>query len=302
MGDTFQLEQWSLASPAMKTSLHVLALAISVACLTASPAREDRDADEGGSGDGPEIIINEVVQKNVDANEDENADETAAGPEDLLGMEMNPEDNEIKVNEKIGQDGGNKLDKKKCQKCIRSHYRARHADFCETCEKKDDEEVNKTDETSQIVKPNKRCAKCARKNFRARNEVFCSEKCPSNAETEHNSKVHDKKENNNKNNNKLSEDEKAETVETESNQENPDVKVSNIMESVDETTTETNSKKTENKHTKKKKNKKHTEKEADDMKSENDESLVEPEEEQKDTIKLGPLENLIRFLIKTNTY
>merc|ERR1712203_810918 len=147
--------------------------------------------------------------------------------------EMNPEDNEIKVNEKIGQDGGNKLDKKKCQKCIRSHYRARHADFCETCEKKD--------ETSQIVKPNKRCAKCARKNFRARNEVFCSEKCPSNAETEHNSKVHDKKENTKKNNNKLSEDEKAEIVETESNQ-NPNVKVSNIMESVDETTTETNSK------------------------------------------------------------
>jgi len=311
MGDTFQLEQWSLVSPAMKTYLHVLALAISVACLTASPASEDREADEVGSGDGPEIIINEVVEKNADANEDENADETAAGPEDLLGMEMNPEDNEIKVNEKIGEDGGNKLDKKKCQKCIRSHYRARHADFCETCEKKTDEDTNKTDETSQIVKPNKRCAKCARKNFRARNEVFCSEKCSSNAETDHNSKVHDKKENNKKNNNKISKDEKEEIVETESNEENPDVKVSNIIESLDETTTEANSKKTENKHTKKnkkhkhknkKKNKKHAEKEAEDMKSENDESLVESEEEEKDAIKLGPLENLIRFLIKTNTY
>merc|ERR1712241_978377 len=120
-----------------------------------------------------------------------------------------------------------------------------------------DEDTNKTDETSQIVKPNKRCAKCARKNFRARNEVFCSEKCSSNAETDHNSKVHDKKENNKKNNNKISEDEKEEIVETESNQENPDVKVSNIIDSVDETTTEANSKKAENKPTRKNKKHKH---------------------------------------------
>jgi len=297
----------------MKTFLRILALAISVACLTASPASEDREADEVGSGDGPEIIINEVVEKNVNDNEDENADETAAGPEDLLGMEMNPEDNEIKVNEKIGQDGANKLDKKKCQKCIRSHYLARHADFCETCEQKNGEESNKTNESSQMAKPNKRCVKCARKHFRARNEVFCSEKCLPNAETEHSSKLHDKKEKNKKNKN--SEEEKEEIVQTEATEEDPNVKVSNIVESADETTTEQNSQKTDHKHTKKnkkhkhknkKKNKKHAEKEAEkeaeDMKSENNESSIESEEEQKDTIKLGPLENLIRFLIKTNTY
>jgi len=309
MGDTFQLEQWSLVSPAMNTFLHVLALAFWVACLTANPVSEGHDE---GSGDGPEIVINEVVEKNVDANEHENADEDTASSEDLLGMEMNPEDNEIKVNEKIGQDAGNKLDKKKCQKCIRAHYQARHADFCEKCEHKSGEEGGKPDETSQMSKPNRRCSKCARKNFRTRNDDFCSQECPS-IEADHITKVHKKKENNKKMKNKDTEDENKDEAQTEPDQENVDVKVSNVEDNVEETTTEADSKMPHKKHTKKnkkhkhekhrKKNKKNGEKVTEDTKTENDESSVdESEDEKKDTIKLGPLENLIRFLIKTNTY
>jgi len=297
-------EQWSLATLAMKTFLHVLALATCVACVTANPARKGSESDEDGSGDGPEIVINDAVTKNVEANEVDNAAESASNPEDLLGMEMNPEDNEIKDNEKIEQDVTN-VSKKKCQKCIRSHYRARHADFCDVCEKKNDNGEMKNDEASQVSKPNKRCAKCARKNFKARNEVFCSEECPSSEETKDHTKAHNKKENNKKNKIKdnKDEDEEEEIVEAESDSTNPDV--------TDETTTEQNSKihekknnekKKNQKHKNKKKNKKQADKKVDETKLEDAESVPEVEEEEKDKVKLGPLESLIRFLIKSNTY
>jgi len=290
----------------MKTYLHVLALAACVAFLTASPASESREP-EDGSGDGPEIVINDVVEKNVETNEDDSAVESEDNPTDLLDLEMNPEDNEIKVNEKIEDDGTHKLDKKKCQKCIRSHYHARHADFCESCEQKNDHEEVKEDETSQTSKPNKRCVKCARKNFRARNEEFCSEQCSAEEGTKHHKKVHNK----NKNKNKQTDDEETETAETdESESEVADVKVTNNVDDA-ETTTEQDSQSSEKKHTKKKKhhkhknnkkNKKHTEKKEENVKSEADETSEVEQEEEKDTVKLGPLENLIRFLIKSNTY
>lgn len=290
----------------MKTYLHVLALAACVAFLTASPASESREP-EDGSGDGPEIVINDVVEKNVETNEDDSAVESEDNPTDLLDLEMNPEDNEIKVNEKIEDDGTHKLDKKKCQKCIRSHYQARHADFCESCEQKNDHEEVKEDETSQTSKPNKRCVKCARKNFRARNEEFCSEQCNAEEGTKHHKKVHNK----NKNKNKQTDDEETETAETdESESEVADVKVTNNVDDA-ETTTEQDSQSSEKKHTKKKKhhkhknnkkNKKHTEKKEENVKSEADETSEVELEEEKDTVKLGPLENLIRFLIKSNTY
>jgi len=290
----------------MKTYLHVLALAACVAFLTASPASESREP-EDGSGDGPEIVINDVVEKNVETNEDDSAVESEDNPTDLLDLEMNPEDNEIKVNEKIEDDGTHKLDKKKCQKCIRSHYHARHADFCESCEQKNDHEEVKEDETSQTSKPNKRCVKCARKNFRARNEEFCSEQCSAEEGTKHHKKVHNK----NKNKNKQTDAEETETAETdESESEVADVKVTNNVDDA-ETTTEQDSQSSEKKHTKKKKhhkhknnkkNKKHTEKKEENVKSEADETSEVEQEEEKDTVKLGPLENLIRFLIKSNTY
>jgi len=268
-----------------------------------SESREPED----GSGDGPEIVINDVVEKNVETNEDDSAVESEDNPTDLLDLEMNPEDNEIKVNEKIEDDVTHKLDKKKCQKCIRSHYQARHADFCESCEQKNDHEEVKEDETSQTSKPNKRCVKCARKNFRARNEEFCSEQCTAEEGTKHHKKVHNK----NKNKNKQTDDEETETAETdESESEVADVKVTNNVDDA-ETTTEQDSQSSEKKHTKKKKhhkhknnkkNKKHTEKKEENVKSEADETSEVELEEEKDTVKLGPLENLIRFLIKSNTY
>lgn len=307
----------------MKTYLHILALTTCVAFITSSPASEIRESDEG-SGDGPEIVINDVVEKIVETNDGDNAVESAANP--LLDMEMNPEDNEIKVNEKIVDDVTNKLDKKKCQKCTRYHYHARHADFCGTCEKKNENEEVKNEETTQASKTSTRCKKCARKNFKARNEAFCSEQCSTEEESKpienkHQNKVHNKKVHNKKkhvSNEKTKEEEtRVEITESESAPEVADVKVSDLVGEVDEIITEQDIESNENKNIKKnkkqkqknkdknkKKNKKHNDVKQVEIGEKLEEPIVtiEETEAQKDTVKLGPLENLIRFLIKSNTY
>lgn len=300
----------------MKTYLHVLALAYCAAFITASPASESRDLEEG-SGDGPEIVINDVVEKNIENNDADDAVEGAVNSSDLLDLEVNPEENEIKGNEKIAEDGTNKLDKKKCQKCIRSHYRARHDEFCGSCEKQNGNGEVKEEETSQEQKP-KRCIKCERKNFKARHEAFCSEQCSAEGETKPIKKVHNKKVHNKKNKDKSVVAEKEETTHTdesvsESAADVADVKVTNNVDDGAETTTEQDLKNTEkknhktkknknkNKEKKKNKNKKHATDKGEESVSES-ESPIEEQEDQKDAVKLGPLENLIRFLIKSNTY
>lgn len=302
----------------MKTYLHVLAFATCVAFITASPASESRDSEEG-SGDGPEIVINDVVEKNIENNDADDAVENPVKPSDLLDLEVNPEENEIKVNEKIAEDGTNKLNKKKCQKCLRSHYRARHDEFCGSCEKQNGNGEVKEEETSQMLKP-KRCVKCERKNFKARNEVFCSEQCSAEGETKPMKKVHNKKVQNKKNKDKtdLAENEEAtqtDESESESAADVADVKVTHNVDDETETTTKQEMKDTEKKNNKTKKNKKNKKKEKkknknkkhesdnkEEIMSESDESPNEEQEDQKDAVKLGPLENLIRFLIKSNTY
>lgn len=304
----------------MKTYLHVLALATCVALIIASPASESRDL-EDGSGDGPEIVINDVVEKNIENNDADDAVESPVKPSesDLLDLEVNPEENEIKVNEKIAEDGTNKLNKKKCQKCLRSHYRARHDEFCGSCEKQNGNGEVKEEETSQMLKP-KRCIKCERKNFKARNEVFCSEQCSAEGETKPIKKVHNKKVHNKKNKDKTVVAENEETTKTDDSESESvadmvDVKVTNNVDDGAETSTEQDvkitdkknnktkkNKKNKNKEKKKNKNKKHATDKGDESVSESEISLNEEQEDQKDAVKLGPLENLIRFLIKSNTY
>jgi len=301
----------------MKTCLQILVLASSLLFINTSPVSDSLPTEEG-SGDGPEIVINDVVEKNVDIDNavEENASET--DPIDLIGMEMNPEENE--VNDKSVDELENKLANKKCKKCIRGHYRSRNVDFCESCEKKKGNKDEKITEKKQVNVQN-RCKRCARKNFKARNEEFCSDECSSvdinkPAEKKHNKKKHAAK-------NKETNEAVTSTTEAVTTTK----AVVKVLTPVEETTekvmekdTEDHQKKNKNKRKhqksnkndrkKKNKNKKHNEMNTEEVKDEDnkdilseveEESLEEPEE-QKDTVKLGPLENLIKFLINSNTY
>jgi len=305
----------------MKTYLHIFVLASSVVFISTSPASNSLTADEG-SGDGPEIVINDVAEKNVDTDNDNSMDESssAADPADLLDMEMNPEDNE--VNDNSVNEVENKLDNKKCKKCIRGHYRLRHGDFCGSCEKKMENKDEKKVEKKPINLQN-RCKRCARKNFKARNEDFCADDCSTvdmNTPTE---KKHNKKEQDDTENEETTQAVSS-TTEAETT-----TKVAVMVEEPVEVTekdmkkdNKLNEKKNKNKRKpqkpnkkdkkKKNKNKKHTEKNQEVMKEEENkeedilskvvvESLEDPEEH-KDSFKLGPLENLIKFLINSNTY
>jgi len=276
----------------MKTSLYALFLATCVAVVVSELSEE-------GSGDGPEIVIKDADEQTVVVND--GAVESGGKPTNLLDLEMNPEENEIKVNEKVVVGGSSKVNKKKCQKCLRSHYRARHDEFCASCDE-GEAQVEKDEESASSM-PNKRCHKCARKNFRARNEDFCTEECSS-VDTVNDKKKETKVKKKNKNNvsseKNVSED-KVESDESEAD----DVEDSGDDETTTITVQEEADKKNKNKKknqrlknkekSKKKHNKKHKNKKVDDTK-------INIEEDKKETVKLGPLENLIRFLIKTNTY
>jgi len=313
----------------MKTYLHILVLASCVAFICTSPASEIQQSDEG-SGDGPEIVINEVVEKNVDDNGDNTVDTSETSETNLLDMEMNPEENEIKVNEKIADAVENKLDAEKCKKCIRKHYRSRHGEFCSSCEMKNEHKGEKEDETTQSTKINQknRCKKCARKNFKARNEEFCSERCSISEmdkpiEKKHHKKEHKKKIHNQKKQENIAENEEiteatVDAAESETNPKVADVKVvDESNEEVSETTTEqelesnekTKNNKRKNQKQKNKEKKKHKNKIKKQKDEKEEETLLEivessdeESEEQTDAVKLGPLENLIKFLIKSNTY
>jgi len=322
----------------MKTYLHILVLASSALFISTSPVSDSLTADEG-SGDGPEIVINDVVEKNVDTDTD-NSDVSAADPSDLVGMEMNPEENE--VNDKSVDEEENKVDNKKCKKCIRGHYRSRNVDFCDSCEKKKGHKEEKLVEKKKGHKEEKlvekkqvnlhnRCKRCARKNFKARNEEFCSDDCSSVDINKPTDKKHNKKKQNILKNKETTPatTSTTEAVTTTTGTVTTTEAVVKLVKPVDETVeqdmkknTENDQKKNKNKRKqqkpnkkdrkKKNKNKKHSEKhkeqdEVDEIKETEtvleveDESLIEPED-QKDTVKLGPLENLIKFLINANTF
>ena len=72
------------------------------------------------------------------------------------------EDSEETVDSPTGvnREGG-----EKCRKCSRSGWRARHASFCSDCQSQDEEKLRK------------KCEKCSRKGFAFRNIDFCETSC-----------------------------------------------------------------------------------------------------------------------------
>merc|ERR1711972_942160 len=60
----------------------------------------------------------------------------------------------------VNREGG-----EKCRKCSRSGWRARHASFCSECQSQDEEKLRK------------KCEKCSRKGFAFRNIDFCETSC-----------------------------------------------------------------------------------------------------------------------------
>ena len=235
--------------------------------------RNDLDLGEG-SGAGP---LQSVEEPAVEAEEvEEEAVTESARPEDLLGMEANQAENEVEVG---GKRKKGKHPALKCGKCARKNYRGRNAAFCGEC----GAGAGAGQETS--TPPSKlrltiRCRRCQRKHFLARNSEFCGGQCRTVLDTTEpittpgaaNTRNKDDKKNNKKKNNKKNKMKK--------NQKN---------------------KKGGNKKNKNKKKKK-------DLK--NKKPVVDMDEEEismpssilAEEPKLGPLENLIKFLVQSSTF
>merc|ERR1711956_62738 len=158
---------------------------------------------------------------------------------------------------------------KKCQKCARSTWRARHDDFCEQCSAEDIQPASLLNKNADRLK--KKCRRCVRPQFAARHQEFCdSETCEGLIIIS------------------------TTTLTTEPTP-TPEPEHRPIEEGDLKKKVKKNKKKKEKKKGKKKekKNKKQGI-EVDDSVS--DTPLAKPEKD------LGPLENLIKYLIQTNTF
>ena len=89
------------------------------------------------------------------------ADQPLEGSKDSIAASEDSEetvDSPTGVNREV-EDG------EKCRKCSRSGWRARHASFCSDCQSQDEEKLRK------------KCEKCSRKGFAFRNIDFCETSC-----------------------------------------------------------------------------------------------------------------------------
>jgi len=152
---------------------------------------------------------------------------------------------------------------KKCQKCFRSAFRARHSEFCDGCP--DDVEVDAKPLEKDADRLRRKCRRCSNSKFADKHQNFCTIRCK----------------------------QSSITSEPTPTPEPPHRPITN--EDLKKT-----KKKKERKKGQKKTNKKKGVKLPEDEESSSQLSvpLKKPIEEQE----LGPLENLIKYIIHQNTF
>merc|ERR1739838_351888 len=179
-----------LISLNMLTSLwRSLLLAAVLGLVQARPNSEDpQDVVEGSGDEEQDMAISEAVNKVVEL-----VDEVVNDLNDKIeDMEVNLADNEIS-DKKTKKNKDKKINKKKCSKCARKHFRARNSELCDECDGGQAEATTTTGEITTTTmmefinkkkeqKIKERCQKCKKRNFRTRNEDFCSEKCSDESE------------------------------------------------------------------------------------------------------------------------
>ena len=238
------------------------------------------------------------------------------------------------VTEEVSMAAEDVKKKKKCEKCSRKGFMKKNMEFCDTeCKKEEIEdtiggealEVEVEETTSQLNLPTSRCDKCSRKGFLKKNKEFCDTECKKEdiADTIEGEEleVEEIEETTSQLNLPTSEaeqeEEEATTIpspaERKGNKEhtrkcgkcskkgfrkkNKDFCNSDCKDMGENDNTSGKNKKPHGKHHQNK-NKNKTKGNKDMQKGKKD-TL---KEEEKTEEKLGPLENLIKYLIKRNTY
>merc|ERR1712203_387012 len=172
---------------AMRRPGHTLLLLI--VCLATQARTSDVVEGSGDEEFDQDAAINEAVNKVTEL-----VTSWADNLEDLdLDLEINQEENEI-TEEKAAKR------KRKCEKCLRKHFRGRNTEFCDGCQVEEEEETVVEVTTALTTPPSsndnlkynhnnnhrliqrrrkleERCQKCTKNSFRARNDNFCSTKC-----------------------------------------------------------------------------------------------------------------------------
>merc|ERR550532_295661 len=170
----------------MKSSQNLLLLLVffAFACGQPRSARQD-EAEEKTEAAEPLIEENleaaaEETPGEIDESEESDLSEGTSEPEPEPHPETEPEpepegsaansDEKLEESEDLGQQTNTS---KKCQKCFRSAFRARHSEFCDGCGGTSGSEPLEKDGD----RLRRKCRRCSNSKFAEKHQNFCTIRC-----------------------------------------------------------------------------------------------------------------------------
>merc|ERR1712037_757300 len=175
---------------AMKSSQNLLLLLLvffAFACGQPRSARQD-EVEEKTEAAEPLIEENleaaaeetpgEVVSEESDLSEGTSEPEPEPHPE--TEPEPEPEGSAANSDENLEEsdDLGQQTDtSKKCQKCFRSAFRARHSEFCDGCGEASGSEAGAKPLEKDGDRLRRKCRRCSNPKFAEKHQNFCTSRC-----------------------------------------------------------------------------------------------------------------------------
>jgi len=167
----------------MKSSQNLLLLFLAffaLACGQPRSARQDGAGEQVEAAETPLLTEEENLEVAAEVtpenNEESNQSTGTAEPEPE--PEPEPEGSAVNSGEKVedSDDMGQQTNpSKKCQKCFRSAFRARHSEFCDGCP--DDAEVEAKPLEKDGDRLRRKCRRCSNPKFAEKHQNFCSIRC-----------------------------------------------------------------------------------------------------------------------------
>merc|ERR1712037_742109 len=165
---------------AMKSSQNLLLLLLvffAFACGQPRSARQD-EVEEKTEAAEP------LIEENLEAAAEETPGEVVSEESDLSEGTSEPEpepegsaansDENLEESDDLGQQTDTS---KKCQKCFRSAFRARHSEFCDGCGEASGSEAGAKPLEKDGDRLRRKCRRCSNSKFAEKHQNFCTIRC-----------------------------------------------------------------------------------------------------------------------------
>merc|ERR1712198_715515 len=172
---------------AMNSSQNLLLLFLAffaLECGQPRSARQDGAGEQVEAAETPLLTEEENLEVAAEVTPENNEESTGTAepepePEPEAEPEPEPEGSAVNSGEKVedSDDMGQQTNpSKKCQKCFRSAFRARHSEFCDGCPD-DAEEVEAKPLEKDGDRLRRKCRRCSNPKFAEKHQNFCSIRC-----------------------------------------------------------------------------------------------------------------------------